>query len=105
MTNMGCESRELVGGLQLAWSVWFFEMKWLFNGLAHAWQRRQLVKRLAEEHELLGRLEMASGNAEEMDQARKQAAFLQEEIERLDADFAARREFERSQKARGWGLA
>jgi hypothetical protein len=105
MTDMGCESKGLVDSLQLGWRVWFFELKWLCKGLSHAWRRRQLAKRLAEEHELLGRLEMESGSAEERDQARRQAAFLQEEIERLDDDFAARRAFERSQRLQGWGLA
>ncbi|MFW5837090.1 MAG: hypothetical protein ACOCVM_03725 [Desulfovibrionaceae bacterium] len=80
-------------------------MKWLFTGLLHRLQRRQLAGRLAEEQRRLGELEMASGSAEQMDLAREQAAFLEQEIERLDEEHAARRQFERSRKLQDWGLA
>jgi hypothetical protein len=105
MDDAGCRaSRGWLGDLQLGFCVWVFEMRWVFKNVWRMVQQRQLARRLREEHERLGRLQAGARDEEQMELARRQIVFLEEEIRRLEEDYAARRESDRSQRLREWGI-
>ncbi len=80
--------------------VWLSEMKWLLREAVSGLETRQLAKRMEQERSR----KRTAASEEDRQSAGRQAAFLEEEINRLAQDRRQRREHYVAARIKAWGL-